>query len=254
MEIALPVDKQLRIDALQSGADVWVADMDDSFAPSWRNVVEAQLNLADVLERPIDFTTAEDKGLPLPPAMALPTVVVRPRGLHLAEAHVLVDGEAIAGSIMDFGLYFYHNARHLLAQGQGLHFSLPKIESHLEARFWNNIFILAQDFLGIPRGSIRAMVLIKTVTAAFEMEEILYELRDHISGIGTGPCKWIQELVDEEFARLEYFDGNRLEDVRRIRGSRPGTRLPQLPNSLHSLQRHLTEDSLNETSREVSAV
>ncbi|MHC6594211.1 malate synthase A [Arthrobacter sp. C152] len=194
VEITGPVDKKMTINALNSGAKVWLADMEDSSTPTWRNVIKGQLNLTDALERRIDFTTDEGKEYKLK-AGDLPTIVVRPRGWHLPEKHMLIDGQPIAGGIVDFGLYFFHNARRLLAQGKGPYFYLPKIENHLEARLWNDIFILAQDLLGIPQGTIRATVLIETITAAFEMEEILYELRDHAAGLNAGRWDYIFSII-----------------------------------------------------------
>lgn len=195
VEITGPVDKKMTINALNSGAKVWLADMEDASTPTWRNVIKGQLNLTDALERRIDFTSEEGKEYKLRPAGDLPTIVVRPRGWHLPEKHMLIDGQPIAGGIVDFGLFFFHNARRLLAQGKGPYFYLPKIENHLEARLWNDIFILAQDLLGIPQGTIRATVLIETITAAFEMEEILYELRDHASGLNAGRWDYIFSLI-----------------------------------------------------------
>jgi len=195
VEITGPVDKKMTINALNSGAKVWLADMEDSSTPTWRNVIKGQLNLTDALERRIDFTSEEGKEYKLRPAGELPTIVVRPRGWHLPEKHMLIDGQPIAGGIVDFGLFFFHNARRLLAQGKGPYFYLPKIENHLEARLWNDIFILAQDLLGIPQGTIRATVLIETITAAFEMEEILYELRDHAAGLNAGRWDYIFSLI-----------------------------------------------------------
>ena len=195
VEITGPVDKKMTINALNSGAKVWLADMEDSSTPTWRNVIQGQLNLTDALERRIDFTSPEGKEYKLEAAEDLPTIVVRPRGWHLPEKHLLIDGKPIAGGIVDFGLYFFHNARRLLAQGKGPYFYLPKIENHLEARLWNDIFILAQDLLGIPQGTIRATVLIETITAAFEMEEILYELRDHAAGLNAGRWDYIFSLI-----------------------------------------------------------
>ncbi|MFD5278552.1 malate synthase A [Pseudarthrobacter sp. NPDC058362] len=195
VEITGPVDKKMAINALNSGAKVWLADMEDSLTPTWRNVIKGQLNLTDALERRIDFTTDEGKEYKLRPSGELPTIVVRPRGWHLPEKHMLIDGAPVAGGIVDFGLYFFHNARRLLAQGKGPYFYLPKIENHLEARLWNDIFIIAQDLLGIPQGTIRATVLIETITAAFEMEEILYELRDHAAGLNAGRWDYIFSLI-----------------------------------------------------------
>ncbi|MHC6219145.1 malate synthase A [Arthrobacter sp. MMS24-S77] len=195
VEITGPVDRKMTINALNSGAKVWLADMEDSSTPTWRNVIQGQLNLTDALERRIDFTSPEGKEYKLRAAEELPTIVVRPRGWHLPEKHMLIDGKPVAGGVVDFGLFFFHNARRLLAQGKGPYFYLPKIENHLEARLWNDIFILAQDLLGIPQGTIRATVLIETITAAFEMEEILYELRDHASGLNAGRWDYIFSVI-----------------------------------------------------------
>ncbi|MDQ0819419.1 malate synthase [Arthrobacter sp. V4I6] len=205
VEITGPVDKKMTINALNSGAKVWLADMEDSSTPSWRNVIQGQLNLTDALERRIDFTSPEGKEYKLRPAGDLPTIVVRPRGWHLPEKHMLVDGTPVAGGIVDFGLYFFHNARRLIAQGKGPYFYLPKIENHLEARLWNDIFILAQDLLDIPQGTIRATVLIETITASFEMEEILYELRDHAAGLNAGRWDYIFSLIKNFRTRGPLF-------------------------------------------------
>ncbi|WP_026556758.1 malate synthase A [Arthrobacter sp. 35W] len=195
VEITGPVDRKMTINALNSGAKVWLADMEDSSTPTWGNVIRGQLNLIDALERRIDFTSPEGKEYRLGAAKDLPTIVVRPRGWHLPEKHMLVNGKPIAGGIVDFGLYFFHNAHRLIAQGKGPYFYLPKIENHLEARLWNDIFIVAQDLLGIPQGTIRATVLIETITAAFEMEEILYELRDHASGLNAGRWDYLFSII-----------------------------------------------------------
>jgi malate synthase len=195
VEITGPVDAKMTINALNSGAKVWLADMEDSSTPTWGNVIRGQVNLIDALERRIDFTTPEGKEYRLNPAQELPTIVVRPRGWHLPEKHLLINGKPMAGGIVDFGLYFFHNARRLIAQGTGPYFYLPKIENHLEARLWNDIFIQAQDLLGIPQGTIRATVLIETITAAFEMEEILYELRDHAAGLNAGRWDYLFSVI-----------------------------------------------------------
>lgn len=195
VEITGPVDRKMTINALNSGAKVWLADMEDSSTPTWRNVIQGQLNLTDALERRIDFTSPEGKEYKLRAAEDLPTIVVRPRGWHLPEKHMLIDGKPVAGGVVDFGLFFFHNARRLLAQGKGPYFYLPKIENRLEARLWNDIFILAQDLLGIPQGTIRATVLIETITAAFEMEEILFELRDHAAGLNAGRWDYIFSVI-----------------------------------------------------------
>ncbi|WP_026819400.1 malate synthase A [Arthrobacter castelli] len=197
VEITGPVDRKMTINALNSGAKVWLADMEDSSTPWWSNVINGQLNLTDVLEGRIDFTSPEGKEYRLRHQQLtdMPTIVVRPRGWHLPEKHMLIDGTPVAGALVDFGLYFFHNARRLLDAGRGPYFYLPKIENHLEARLWNDIFILAQDLLGIEQGTIRATVLIETITAAFEMEEILYELRDHASGLNAGRWDYIFSVI-----------------------------------------------------------
>jgi len=195
VEITGPVDRKMTINALNSGAKVWLADMEDSSTPTWRNVIQGQLNLTDALERRIDFTSPEGKEYKLRAAEDLPTIVVRPRGWHLPEKHMLIDGKPVAGGVVDFGLFFFHNTRRLLAQGKGPYFYLPKIENHLEARLWNDIFIMAQDLLGIPQGTIRATVLIETITAAFEMEEILFELRNHAAGLNAGRWDYIFSMI-----------------------------------------------------------
>ncbi|MGF9660855.1 malate synthase A [Arthrobacter crystallopoietes] len=197
VEITGPVDRKMTINALNSGAKVWLADMEDSSTPSWSNVINGQLNLTDALDGKIDFTSEAGKEYKLrgEKLTDMPTIVMRPRGWHLPEKHMLIGGEPVAGGIVDFGLYFFHNAQRLIAQGRGPYFYLPKIESHHEARLWNDVFILAQDLLGIPQGTIRATVLIETITAAFEMEEILYELRDHASGLNAGRWDYIFSVI-----------------------------------------------------------
>ncbi|GAC1451417.1 MAG: malate synthase A [Pseudarthrobacter sp.] len=195
VEITGPVDQKMTINALNSGAKVWLADMEDSSTPTWRNVIKGQLNLTDALERRIDFTSPEGKEYKLRPAGELPTIVVRPRGWRLCEKHISIDGRPLPAALVDFGLYFFHNARTLLERGSGPYFYLPKLEGHREARLWNDVFILAQDLLGIPQGTIRATVLIETITAAFEMEEILYELRDHAAGLNAGRWDYMFSLI-----------------------------------------------------------
>ncbi|AJT42574.1 malate synthase A [Psychromicrobium lacuslunae] len=196
VEITGPVDRKMTINAMNSGAKVWLADMEDASTPSWQNVIQGQLNLSDALERRIDFSTTVNgvtKEYKL--GETTPTIVVRPRGWHLPEKHMLIDNQPIAGGVVDFGLYFFHNAQRLIDQGRGPYFYLPKIENHLEARLWNDLFILAQDLLGIPQGTIRATVLIETITAAFEMEEILYELRDHAAGLNAGRWDYLFSVI-----------------------------------------------------------
>src|SRR5712692_8052394 len=186
VEITGPTERKMTINALNSGANVWLADFEDANAPLWENMITGQLNLRDVLDRTIDFTSDEGKAYRLRPDDELATIVVRPRGWHLDEKHVLVDGERVSGSLFDFARGFFHCAQRQLDRGKGPYFYLPKMESHLEARLWNDVFGVAQAALGLPRGTIRATVLIETIPAAFEMDEILYELRDHSSGLNAG--------------------------------------------------------------------
>ncbi|OKJ75100.1 malate synthase A [Streptomyces sp. CB02460] len=196
VEITGPTDRKMTINALNSGARVWLADFEDASAPTWENVVLGQLNLMDAYNRSIDFTDPRSgKSYALKPADELATVVTRPRGWHLDERHLQLDGTPVPGALVDFGLYFFHNAQRLIDLGKGPYFYLPKTESHLEARLWNDIFVFAQDELGIPQGTVRATVLIETITAAYEMEEILYELRDHASGLNAGRWDYLFSIV-----------------------------------------------------------
>ncbi|MGM9381041.1 malate synthase A [Streptomyces antibioticus] len=196
VEITGPTDRKMTINALNSGARVWLADFEDASAPTWENVILGQLNLIDAYTRRIDFTDpVSGKSYALKDAAELATVVMRPRGWHLDERHLQVDGEEVPGALVDFGLYFFHNARRLLDLGKGPYFYLPKTESHLEARLWNDVFVFAQDHIGIPQGTIRATVLIETITAAYEMEEILYELRHHASGLNAGRWDYLFSIV-----------------------------------------------------------
>jgi malate synthase len=203
VEITGPTDRKMTINALNSGAKVWLADLEDANTPLWENVVEGQLNLRDAIERRIDFTSPEGKTYALKDETA--TIVVRPRGWHLPEKHILVDGERTSGSLTDFGLYFFHNAKRLIELGVGPYFYLPKMESHLEARLWNDVFVHAQDALGIPQGTIRATVLIETYPAAFEMEEILYELRDHSAGLNAGRWDYMFSVIKTHRTRGKDF-------------------------------------------------
>ncbi|MEU2894404.1 malate synthase A [Streptomyces sp. NPDC001273] len=197
VEITGPTDRKMTVNALNSGARVWLADFEDASAPTWENVVTGQLSLIDAYTRNIDFTDpASGKSYALRPAGELATVVVRPRGWHLDERHLTdADGTPVPGALVDFGLYFFHNAERLIEAGKGPYFYLPKTESHLEARLWNEVFVFAQEYLGIPRGTVRATVLIETITAAYEMEEILYELRDHASGLNAGRWDYLFSIV-----------------------------------------------------------
>ena len=200
VEITGPTDRKMVVNALNSGARVWLADFEDATSPTWENVVSGQVNLIDAYLGRIDFGTDAGRSYTLKPAAELATVVVRPRGWHLDETHLLVDGEPVSGGLLDFGLYFFHNAARLVARGpddpnSGPYFYLPKTESHLEARLWNDVFTHAQAALGIPYGTVRATVLIETVTAAFEMDEILYELRDHAAGLNAGRWDYLFSIV-----------------------------------------------------------
>ncbi|MFF8641050.1 malate synthase A [Streptomyces sp. NPDC015345] len=196
VEITGPTDRKMTINALNSGAKVWLADFEDASAPTWENVVLGQLNLTDAYERRIDFTDERTgKSYALKDAGELATVVMRPRGWHLDERHLQVEGRPVPGALVDFGLYFFHNAKRLIELGKGPYFYLPKTESYLEARLWNDIFVFAQDYVGIPQGTVRATVLIETITAAYQMEEILYELRDHASGLNAGRWDYLFSIV-----------------------------------------------------------
>jgi malate synthase len=199
VEITGPVERKMIINALNSGASVFMADFEDANSPTWDNVIDGQVNLRDAVRRTIAYTSPEGKQYALKPKTAV--LFVRPRGWHLVERHVRLDGEPIPASLFDFGLYLFHNAKALLERGTGPYFYLPKLESHLEARLWNDVFVKAQDLLGIPRGSVRATVLIETILAAFEMEEILYELREHSAGLNCG--RW-----DYIFSIIKKFRGN----------------------------------------------
>jgi len=193
VEITGPVERKMIINALNSGARVFMADFEDSLTPTWVNVIEGQANLMEAVRRTLSYANPEGKGYRLNAQTA--TLVVRPRGWHLVEKHVLVDGRPVSASLFDFGLYFFHNAAELVRRGTGPYFYLPKLESHLEARLWNDVFQLAQDDLGIPRGTIRATVLVETILAAFEMDEILFELGDHASGLNAGRWDYLFSTI-----------------------------------------------------------
>jgi malate synthase len=204
VEITGPTDAKMTINALNSGAKVWLADHEDANTPLWENVVEGQLNLRDAIVGKLAFTSPEGKSYAIT-ADETPTIVVRPRGWHLTEKHILVDGERTAGSLVDFALFFLHNAKTLIERGVGPYFYLPKMESHLEARLWNDVFNVAQDRVGIPRGTIRATVLIETFPAAFEMEEILYELREHSAGLNAGRWDYMFSVIKKFRTRGRDF-------------------------------------------------
>jgi len=194
VEITGPTDRKMVVNALN--ADVWtyMADFEDSSSPTWANMINGQVNLYDAIRRQVDFKL-NGKDYKLRTDRPLPTLIVRPRGWHLEEKHFTVDGEPISGGLFDFGLYFFHNAKELIKRGHGPYFYLPKMESHLEARLWNDVFNLAQDWIAIPRGTIRGTVLIETILAAFEMDEIIYELRRHSSGLNCGRWDYIFSVI-----------------------------------------------------------
>ena len=200
-EITGPVDRKMVINALNSGARCFMADFEDANSPTWANCLDGHVNLRDAIDRTIELATP-DKTYRLNDNTSV--LIVRPRGWHLPERHVLVDGEPISGSLFDFGLHFFHNAQRLLDTGSGPYFYLPKLESHLEARLWNRVFEAAQEELGIPRGTIKATVLVETILAAFEMEEILYELRDHSAGLNAGRWDYIFSVI-KKFRHRDDF-------------------------------------------------
>jgi malate synthase len=193
VEITGPAERKMIINALGCGADVFMADFEDSLSPTWDNVVSGQAGLIDAVRRTLTYTSPEGKAYTL--AERLATLVVRPRGWHLTEKHAVFDGRPASASLFDFGLYFFHNARALVERGSGPYFYLPKIESHREARLWNDVFVAAQEALGLPRGTVRATVLIETLPAAFEMDEILHELRDHASGLNAGRWDYLFSAI-----------------------------------------------------------
>ena len=202
VEITGPVERKMMINALNSGARVFMADFEDALSPTWDNVVQGQANLQDAVRRTLDYTSPDGRVYQIGERTA--TLMVRPRGWHLPEHHVHFAGAPVSASLFDFGLHFFHNARALLDGGSGPYFYLPKLESHLEARLWNDVFCFAQDALGLPRGTIRATVLIETILAAFEMEEILYELREHSAGLNAGRWDYIFSVIKKFRSRAEW--------------------------------------------------
>src|SRR5262245_50775011 len=200
VELTGPAERKMVINALNSGADVFMADFEDANTPTWRNMVQGQVNLIDAIERTIEHRNPDGRVYRLNERVA--TLLVRPRGWHLAERHCRVDKRPVAGSLFDFGLYVFHNGRRLLERGSGPYFYLPKLEGHREARLWNDAFVLAEERLALPRGAIRATVLVETIPAAFEMDEILWELRDHAGGLNAG--RW-----DYTFSRSKKFRTHR---------------------------------------------
>ena len=203
VEITGPVERKMMINALNSGAKVFMGDFEDALSPPWVNVIAGQANCIDAIRKTLEYASPEGKRYQLGETLA--TLVVRPRGWHLEEKHVLVDGEPMSASLFDFGLYLFHNARELLDRGSGPYFYLPKLESHLEARLWNEVFVLSQEELGIPKGTIRATVLIETILAAFEMDEILYELRGHASGLNAGRWDYLFSIIKNFRDRPEFL-------------------------------------------------
>jgi malate synthase len=215
VEITGPTDRKMVINALNSGARVFMADFEDANTPSWENMVDGQINLTDAIERKIDFVQEDGRAYRLNETTA--TLLVRPRGWHLQERHLHVDGAPISGSLFDFGLYFFHNAKRLLARGSGPYFYLPKMESHLEARLWDEVFTFSETEVDVPHGTIKATVLIETVLAAYEIEEILYELRDHSAGCNAGRWDYIFSINK----KFQADSGLRLPDRKQITMTSP---------------------------------
>ncbi len=209
VEITGPVDRKMVINALNSGANVFMADFEDANSPTWLNNLDGQVNLRDAIAKTIEYASPEGKQYKLNPKIA--TLLVRPRGWHLTEKHVLMNGEPMSGSLFDFGLYFFHNVHTLREKGTGPYFYLPKLESHLEARLWNDVFKFAQEKVGVPRGTIRATVLIETILAAFEMDEILYELREHSAGLNCGRWDYIFSFIKKFRNHPQFMLPNRAE-------------------------------------------
>ncbi len=208
-EITGPTDRKMVINALNCGAKMFMADFEDANSPTGTNLIDGQQNMKDAIRREISFTGPEGKQYKLNETTAV--LLIRPRGWHLVEKHFQVDGEVISGGLFDFGLYFFHNAKELLARGSGPYFYLPKLESHLEARLWNDVFVFAQDYCGVPQGSIRATVLIETILGAFEMHEILWELRDHSAGLNCGRWDYIFSFIKKLRNRPDFMLPNRAQ-------------------------------------------
>jgi len=209
VEITGPVDRKMIISALNSGAKVFIADFEDANTPKWDNNVQGHINLRDAIRRRIDYVTPDGKAYKLNEKLA--TLFVRPRGWHLVEKHVMIDGAPISGGIFDFALYVFHNAKELLARGSGPYLYLPKLESHLEARLWNDIFLMAERDLALPRGTIKATVLIETILAAFEMDEILYELREHSAGLNAGRWDYIFSCIKKLRSNHDFCLADRVQ-------------------------------------------
>jgi malate synthase len=207
VEITGPVERKMVINALNSGANVFMADFEDSNSPTWQNNIEGQINLRDAIAGTIGFTSPEGKKYALAEKTA--TLLVRPRGWHLIERHCLVDGKPMSGALFDFGLFFFHNVKTLMGKGTGPYFYLPKMEHYLEARLWNDVFLFAQDYCGVPQGTIRATVLIETILGAFQMDEILWELRDHSAGLNCGRWDYIFSFIKKFGTRADFLMPNR---------------------------------------------
>jgi malate synthase len=234
VEITGPVERKMMINALNSGARCFMADFEDANSPTWENCVQGQANLIDAIERTIELTTPEGKDYRLNEATAV--LIVRPRGWHLPERHVLVDGESISASLFDFGLYLFHCGHGLLESGSGPYFYLPKVESHLEARLWNDVFAAAQEELGLERGTIKATVLIETILAAFEMDEILYELREHAAGLNAGRWDYIFSIIKKFRDRAEFVLPDRAQVTMTVPFMRAYTEL--LVRTCHRREAH----------------
>ena len=234
VEITGPVERKMMINALNSGARVFMADFEDALSPPWTNVITGQLNCMDAVRRTLEYQSPEGKRYAL--GQRLATLVVRPRGWHLDEKHILLDGRPVPAGLVDFGLYFFHNARELGARGSGPYFYLPKLESHLEARLWNEVFNAAQDALPLPRGSIRATVLIETILAAFEMDEILYELREHAAGLNAGRWDYLFSMIKNFRERPEFVLPDRAQLTMAVPFMRAYTEL--LVRTCHRRQAH----------------
>ncbi|MDP1747310.1 MAG: malate synthase A, partial [Bacteroidota bacterium] len=202
VEITGPVERKMIINALNSGAKVFMADLEDSNSPSWKNVIEGQINLMDAVRKSISYTNEEGKEYTLNNEVA--TLMVRPRGLHMNEMHVLIDGEEVSASFFDFGLYFFHNIKYLLNNGRSTYFYLPKIEHYLEARLWNEVFEFAEEYCEAPKGSIKATVLVETILASFQLNEILWELRTHSAGLNCGRWDYIFSFI-KKFKNIEGY-------------------------------------------------
>jgi malate synthase len=234
VEITGPVERKMMINALNSGAKIFMADFEDANSPTWDNVINGHINLIDAIERRIEFTNPDGKIYRLNEKVA--TMLVRPRGWHLTEKHVLVDGAPISASLFDFGLHFFHNARRLVGKGSGPYYYLPKLESHLEARLWNDVFNFAQDALEIARGTIKATVLIETFPAAFEMEEMLYELRDHSAGLNAGRWDYIFSLIKKFRTNPDFILPDRMQVTMAVPFMRSYTEL--LVKTCHRREAH----------------